>query len=841
MTIESKVVYSAELDENIRNVMRSLKGKIASTGIAREVDDADVTGDQAARVRELLANGLYPDRADAVLGRLPRRITDNTWVSRYNNAIVKQDYELAMKILVNKEDAATVIWSRPYDSLTLSWYAPPNADAVRYCKLWYKTDAQSTVFNGYGLFLDSLSNTTYSPLVVDVAALGTQAGIYSLKLYGYLQNKSHYFYIEYFDAHDQSIGGTNTYNIQNNLADIAYYRIHYTTDLASNVYNGYGLAISVDGDAMISPINVAVGTEDSRVVVDDTVMSLKLYGDMDNTIYKFATQAVYRDGSFGDIVPVRYSLDLVWSRPELVGIQKYLLTYTINDRDDVNLFDAHWNPLSTTIELDVSQFSNINLPNLVLYSDMQNALYKFTIYAVAANQMPILVTTITTGGDTNKAKRNEFCDIMRSRNADVFNDYDRLNALLWYLNYAFFFSHKNWWAVYQMIEERKCNDTIFPITAPMYFPPAMKNAWERQAPDEQHVTYIEQEIKVPIYGTVTEVTGERTVQVGYIRINQNLIGQYIVMMIDGEPGSRVIQLGTPTLTEDYEEIATIVDLQERMVGSGIGDVYVEEVYAECLIDASPFQTYQRGELQVTRAQESVFIYAYYGSVEAAGQDLDAFALDLGAERRIRMEKWEDIYQAWLAIHKGVFETWQQILELNPLSIVVDVSNLLRNKLVPRQTGAVTSVGNAAISENAPLMRDGEIPEAIMQRIVDIIKEDDVITPVFTDYMDNVYEYLAGVSVDYDGTRANEKTMNEALDRKARALAGEKEGVQIDVFRLPAFWDLQKVSLLKFNDAAYWRDLAEFNDIANPLDEVEMYEGRRLGLPRMAEERALSGG
>lgn len=836
---EVKAVYSAELDENIRNVMRSLKGKIAATGIAREVDDADITGAQAVRVRELLTGGLYPDRAD-VLGRLPRRIVDNTWVSRYNSAVVRQDYELAMKILVNKEDAAKIVWTKPYDSLTLSWFRPSNASAVRYCKLWYKTDIQSVAFNGYGLFLDALSDVTYSPLVVDAASLGAQAGMYSVQLYGYLANKSYYFYIEYFDENDNSVGGTNTYNIQNNVVDVAYYRIYYTTDLVSNTYNGSGLAIGVDGEATVSPINVAVGTDDSRVVIDGYTMSLKLYGDMDDVLYKFATQAVYKDGTEGDIVPVRYSLDLVWSRPDLVGIQKYLLTYTVNDREDVSLFDKHWNPVATTLELDAASFSNINLPNLSLYSDMQNALYKFTIHAVLTNQERVLVTTITTGGATNRAKRNEYCDIIRSRDTDVFDDYDRLNALLWYLNYAFFFSNKNWWAIYQIIEERKCNDTIFPITAPMYFPPAMKNAWKRQAPDDQHVMYIEQEIKVPIYGTILEVTGERVVQIGHIRINQNLIGEYVVMMIDGESGRRTIKLGTPTLTEDYDNVTTISDLQIKMTGSSIGDVYIEEIYADCLINTSPFQTYQRGELQITRTQESVFIYAYYGSTEVAGEDLDIFALDLGAERRIRMERWEDIYQAWLAIHKSVFETWQQILELNPLGIVVDVSDLLRNRLVPRQTGTVTSVGDSAILENTPLIRDGEIPEVIMQRIVDIIKEDDVITPVFTEYMDNIYEYLVGVTID-DGARKSEKTMNAALDRKARSLAGEKEGVQIDVFRLPAFWDLQKVSLLKFNDAAYWRDLAEFNDIANPLDEVEMYEGRRLGLPRMAEERVVSGG
>jgi hypothetical protein len=830
------LVFSAELDENIRNIMRSLKSRMAATGIAREVDDADIQEQHAVRAREVLFRGLYPDRADTIHGRLPNIIVDGGWINRYNQAIAAGNQDQAMKILVDKEDSANISWKKPYDSMTLSWYRPNNVAGIKYCRLWYRHSTSGS-YNGAGLFLKQDGGVVYSPLIVDIGDLTENGGVYSVELYGYIKNKDFFFKIEYVDYSGVVVGSTVSYIINTKIRDVKYYKIHYKSNLDSNTYDGFGLSVSPGVYGQGSPINVSINTDDSPVTFNGNDMSLRIYGNMANLIYKFAVQAVYSDDSVGDIIPIKVPIWISWARPNLVGLEKYNIVYSLNDITGVPLFDADGVALDNALSFAALNFSNANAPSVTFYSDMKNVVYKFDIYAVDVSGNNNFVTTISVG-EERRASRNEYCELSKSKD-DGFNDYDRVNALLWYLNYVFFIENKNWWAVFQMIEERKRRNTIFPITSPWYFAPKLAGAWERQNTNEHYVVYYEQELKIPLYCVTVLETGIKTVKAAELKVNQNLIDETIVLELYSGNSGLVLKIIAGDISEEYSGFRTISGLTSVVASrpSSVFDIVSVDEYKDCELMSIDMQTFKRKELKVTRPQENIFTFAYYGNTRAV-QDIDVFSLDLAAERRIRMEKWENTYNQWMAIQDSVMQTWLQILETKPIGTIIDIAQIIRIKLAADKTSgySATSVGAASIFEVDPIMREGEVPEPIMHRIVDIIKEDDTVTDTFLQYMSEIYAYLGNLSVYGKTERPDDKPMNVVMDRKAKTLAGDNGGVQLDILRLPQFWDLQKISLLKFDDASYWKDIAEFNDIGNPLDDVEMYEGRLIGLPRLAEDR-----
>ena len=798
---------SQEIDDNIRTTMRVLKAKLAASGVSRDVDDADIQDQQIARAREILFLGLP--------GAITSDVVDAGWVVRFNEAIADGNQEKAMRILVDKESYIYVEWWKKKDVLTLSWYPPENTGNVNYYRIWYKTSVDSSVYDGSGLTLKEGTDESYSYVVVGLEDVVNNSGVYSVRLYGDMSSKKFYFKIDSIDFSGNVIVSTKTYDARQVIRDVKYYRLHYRTSIDSGQYNGSGLSLTAGGIGQDSPINIASGS----VTADINSMALKLYSNFTNSVYQMAIETVYADGSTSGIIPIKGKLNLKWVRPNIRVINEYHIYYGVVGLNAAKLLNRNGVAVASPLVVSSSSIVNTNAPGFLVYSDLKNVVHKFEIYAVSTDGVEQYVTTISMSGDAAPEKRNEYCELMKSAD-DEFGDADRVRALLWYINYIFFLENKNMWHAFRMIEERKSKFTKFPTTSPWYFEPKLKGAWERQEPDDQYVNYYEQEVKIPIIG----VLGSVKKIVGYVRINQNLIDKYIAMDITGESGARNMMLSVEAVTEEYRDINTIVDLKQKMEVSGIGSVDVIEGYKAYPVANLPFKTYTRRELKITRLQEQIFILAYYGNKDDI-QDLDSILMDFGSERRIRLEKWEDSYNTWLSqICDTIMNSWLRILELHPIGSIVDISALLKAKLSP------------GLLEIAPIVRDGEISEDSMQRLADIIKEDDAITPAFEEYMAAIYNYLVALPSQVKNERSDDTPMNEVLDRKGKTLLGQKESVQIDLFTLPKFWDLQKVSLLKFDTADFWKDLADFNDIGNPMSEIEMFEGRKIALPRMAEDR-----
>jgi hypothetical protein len=119
----------------------------------------------------------------------------------------------------------------------------------------------------------------------------------------------------------------------------------------------------------------------------------------------------------------------------------------------------------------------------------------------------------------------------------------------------------------------------------------------------------------------------------------------------------------------------------------------------------------------------------------------------------------------------------------------------------------------------------------MNQIVNILKDDSAVTQTFLDQMNSIYTNLIVNVAPKRSERRDSSAMTTMLDKKAATLNNENTEDLIDIFRLPYGWDLQRVALVKLNETLFWVDVADFNDIGNPLDEVEIFERRIMVLPK----------
>jgi hypothetical protein len=413
-------------------------------------------------------------------------------------------------------------------------------------------------------------------------------------------------------------------------------------------------------------------------------------------------------------------------------------------------------------------------------------------------------------------KRNKYCELELADETETFGNNDRIKALLWYLNYIFFIEQQHYYAAYHMIRERKKRNTIFPKTSPWYFTPTLRGSWERQDVTDKYVDYFNQELYVPF---LADLSGKKVTGC-YLKVNNNLIDDYTIVVAEGVTGNLKITLATSALREEYLNVTDAVDFQNKVNGvSAIGSIELTE-YSDSFLLPAALSTYTRDEYRFTREQVDVFSIAFYGDYATKPQWV---ALNMSAERRITLSGWEDDYKSWLSIQNSVEQVFLDLLVLRPLGEVVDFPILERMSPDILQAKAPT--------------RTNDLSDDMMQRLVDIIKEDDVLTPDFLTMMDGIETYVDSIVGKQTAVPIPETEGDKVARIRYETLFGTKEGLNIEVFELPPFWSLQRVSVKKFGVADYWRDIADLNNVSNPLDEVEMFEGRRLALPRSAADKA----
>ena len=308
-----------------------------------------------------------------------------------------------------------------------------------------------------------------------------------------------------------------------------------------------------------------------------------------------------------------------------------------------------------------------------------------------------------------------------------------------------------------------------------------------------------------------------------LKVDNGLITGYVILIVEGVVGNVKVTLATNALRETYENISTAADLQNKMSGisgiSGIGEIELKQFSSFPLL-ASPLKTHIREAHQFTNEQVDVFTMAFYGDYT---KKPDWVALNLAPERRIVLSGWTVEYSKWLAIHKDIKDVFLDILFVHPLGLVMDFPRF-EEDIAPELLQAKPMTKTNAISEDA------------MQRMVDIIREDDVVTPDFVSMMQRVKTYVNSVIGKQTSIPQKATAADVIAKSRADTLFGRKEGSNISLFELPPFWSLQRVSLKKFGTADYWRNIADLNHIANPLDEVEMFEGRKLALPKSASDK-----
>lgn len=412
--------------------------------------------------------------------------------------------------------------------------------------------------------------------------------------------------------------------------------------------------------------------------------------------------------------------------------------------------------------------------------------------------------------------KNEYCEIEFVEKDDEFNNTDRIKALLWYLNYVFFIENRNIYDAYHMVRERKKKNTIFPVTSPWYFIPTLKGAWEQQPLSDRFVDYFEQELLIPFNIQVDNVR----IPGCHLRVNNNYIDEIVLVSSEGEEGDRTITISVEDIIEKYEHVSTPNDLQIKMAGSAIGSIEVVSAYATNFLLADGLQSYIKDTFRITRTQLDVFVLAYYGDYINKPAWV---SLNIAPERRIRLEGWEADYAKWISISRDVQDAFLDLLFLNPLGEVFDFSQL--------ETGI--SESNLQAKE---IRRTDSLPADVMGRIVDITTEDDVITDAFTTLMGEIEDYVDGIINKGTVVFKSKGNVDKVAEKRISVISGTREEMNVKVFELPMYWSLQKVSYVKFNKADYWRDIADLNQIGNPMDKVEMYEGRPLALPRSAADK-----
>lgn len=602
------------------------------------------------------------------------------------------------------------------------------------------------------------------------------------------------------------------------------YIIHYKDDYTSTEYNGQGLSLSPNGTPMSSPFEVSRATYEEK----EGLMSLGLYGDYE-VPRQFAVQYVDYNNAVGPITPIYRNMTLAWGKPSLDNIEQYRITYSVNGQPGYGLFMTQNNQeLDASFYIDKDAIEDPYNPMLNVYSQIINAFYGIDIVAIdnVGNIHPVTRISLD---KQKKPCYNEYCEIIGGvDDATIFGDIDRVNAILWYLNYVFFLDNQNWWSAGRMVTERKLRNTVFPRTTPWFFQPVLKLGWERQESQDQYIDYLQQNLEIPLVRNQdpTKTIEERlkAKPYGYLDVYQNIIDQNVFLEISGVPGALDVYLSTATIDEEYHNINTIADLSLAMTNSEIGQIIIASGWELEPLKWTPFRTYSRDKMTITRNQENIFIFAYFGSEEATRGARGYTSLDFAPERRVRLENWQTEFAKWISIHENIFETWKAILTLNPLGLVLDTDNILRQNIKPETLHI------------SPIEKPDSLPETVTGNIVNILREDDALTTAFLDQMTEYHVYLLGVTPQSRAEERDTSLMTEALTRKQNILFNENTDDFLDIFRLPYGWDLQRIALTKLKQTLLWTDVADFNDIANPLDEVEMFEGRIMALPRMADSK-----
>lgn len=587
------------------------------------------------------------------------------------------------------------------------------------------------------------------------------------------------------------------------------YIVHYKQDYASLEYNGTGLMFNPDSVPLTSPFEIS----DTHYKESSNTISLELFSNT-NAVYEFAIQGVDEDGQIGAMFPLYKYLFLSWEKNTDIDIIKYQVSYSIQGQPGYGLFLVEQaSELATTFEVPLSSLQNVSSPTLHLYTPIFNANYTVNITAIDSfgNSHPVTNFKL----EQRQSQRNEYCELLDTDIPSVFGDQDKIDALLWYFNYIFFLDNQNWWNASRMVVERKNRNTIFPKTSPWFFPPILKDSWERQESADQFVTYLKQNIRIPIMGH----TAQENVQVGTLNVYQNLIDDYVFVEISGTPNDLDVYLSTSILNEEYHNINSIADLAFAMRDSKIGTIAVDPNKDNFPLTWMPFRSYARDKITVTRQQENIFIYAYFGDEENTRNARQYTSLNPSPRRRIRMEKWENTYLQWLEIHVSLVETWIAIFSINPLGLLLDVDAILRKNIKPNTLSVM------------PIGQPDNLPNEISNTLVNIIKEDDALTPSFLQQMSDIYTYLVLRDPKTRNEKRDSSLMTRTLNKKADILNRQNNDDYLDIFRLPYGWDLQRVALVKLNETLYWVDVADFNDIANPLDDTEVFEGRVMALPK----------
>ena len=128
---------------------------------------------------------------------------------------------------------------------------------------------------------------------------------------------------------------------------------------------------------------------------------------------------------------------------------------------------------------------------------------------------------------------------------------------------------------------------------------------------------------------------------------------------------------------------------------------------------------------------------------------------------------------------------------------------------------------------------GELPNEVINQIINILSDDSAVTEDFLLQMSNIYTDLIVNVAPRRSEKRDHSATTAMLKNRERTLNNQGTEDVLDIFRLPYGWDLQRVAMVKLNETLFWVDVADFNDIGNPLDEIELFERRIMVLPKFS--------
>lgn len=606
------------------------------------------------------------------------------------------------------------------------------------------------------------------------------------------------------------------------LPTLAKYKIYYTDVVAGETYNGVSLQLNLGQGFAPSPIEIT-----PEQLTSAEAPNVHLYGATFGIPYKFVVTEVGSDGIESAPKKVARNVIIHWEKPYGEKIKKYELHYkTTLLSDDYNgtclQLTETSEGIASPLIISAPETTMLSSIMMKLHTTIMNVPFFVKVYAITEQDARIEIPVVTVTTQEAPCK-NEYCEIVISKDKERFTDGDRIKALLWYVNYVFFLREKNYWAAYHMVEERKRQNTVFPTSMPWYFMPLPKGTWEMQsmAKDNQYVTFIEQELNISI-DVLT--LSNKTVLGGTLKVNSSYIGEKISVFIEDGGGSAnvILSVLAQGITERYLAIRTVGELAGQMQQSSIGHLDVNVNNANLPIKIVGQKTYSQRIEKFLIEQVKTFAVAYYEDFIAKPI---GFTLDFGAERKIILENWQNDFELWKAIHKDIKSFLEDLILLNPLYYINDISAILQTSF--RQE--LLDIGN--------LGKTGILPEKDMDRIVAMLSEDDTIASDFSSYMTKVADYINAVPLTTKETTLKQTTDEaKVLETRERALDGQSMGETLNGTKLPYKWDLQRFALARLQNADLWREIADFNLIANPLDEMEVYPGRLIIMPSMPSDR-----